>query len=292
MRNSCEEYSLRVFSAYIYALFISAALLALPADAWALTPRYIDPGYSFSVFATIGVSIDALEVDSAGSIFVVDNSYWGTGTVFIDRYDAADSYVSASIYTSYTPKNNHANGMVFDGLGNMYTIECSGKKDSGVIHKIDNLLATETYYKMWNICPTGIAADTSGNLFITGRSGADLLFGNIYALDADKELKVVVPDFVGEGIALDRAGNIFAVNWLDNSLYMFEAETYTPFLIATFDIVPDGVSVDAFGNIYVFENTGYGDPRPTPILRFAPVVRTPVLETAPEAASARQARSR
>ena len=283
---------MRVFPAYIYALFISAALLALPAGAWALTPRYIDPGYSFSVFATIGVSIDALEVDSAGSIFVVDNSYWGTGTVFIDRYDAADSYASASIYTSYTPKNNHANGVAFDGLGNMYTIECSGKKDSGVIHKIDNLLATETYYKMWYICPTGIAADASGNLFITGRRGGDLLFGNIYVLDADRELKVVVPDFVGEGIALDRAGNIFAVNWLDNSLYMFEAETYTPFLIATFDIVPDGVSVDAFGNIYVFENTGYGDPRPTPILRFAPVVRTPVLETAPEAASDREARSR
>lgn len=289
---------MRVFSAYIHAMLIFAALLALPGSAGALTPRYVDPGYSSSVFATIGVSIDALEVDSAGNIFVVDNTYWGTGTVFIDRYDAADSYSRATIYTSYTPKNNHANGVAFDGLGNMYTSECSGKRDSGVIHKIDNLLATNVYYKIWYICPTGIAADASGNLYITGRRGGDLLFGNIYVLDADKELKVVVPDFVGEGIAVDGAGNIYAVNWLDNSLYMFEAETYTPFLIATFDIAPDGVSVDASGNIYVFENTGYGDPEPTPILRFVPVrapvpVPVPVIEAAPDkASSARQALSR
>lgn len=276
---------MRVFSVYIHALFIGAALLALPGGAAALSPRYVDPGYSYSVFATLGVSIDALEVDSAGSVYVVDNTYWGTGTVFIDRYDAADSYSRATIYTSYTPKNNHANGVVFDGLGNMYTSECSGKRDSGVIHKIDELLATEIYYKIWHMCPTGIAADPSGNLFMTGRKGDDLLFGNIYLLDADKDLKVVVPDFVGEGIALDAGGNIYAVNWLDNSLYMFEAGIYTPSLIATFDIVPDGVSVDASGNIYVFENTGYGDPIPTPILRFAPV-RATGFEGAPLSASA------
>lgn len=282
---------MRFFSAHIYALIIFAASVAMPAGASALTPRYVATGYSFSVFATIGVSIDALEVDSAGNFFVVDNTYWGTGTVFIDRYDAADSYATATIYTSYTPKNNHANAVAFDGLGNMYTSECSGKKDSGVIQKINNLLATEVYYKTWEICPTGVAADASGNLFMTGRKGGDLLFGNIYVLDADKELKVVVPDFVGEGIAMDASGNIYAVNWLDNSLYMFEAETYTPFLIATFDIAPDGVSVDAAGNVYVFENTGYGDPEPTPILRFAPV-KTPVFEAGPESLSAWRAQSR
>lgn len=269
---------MRILSIYICALSISAALLALPGSAGALTPRYVDPGYSFSVFTTIGVSIDALEIDPQGTLFVVDNSYWGTGTVFVDKYSAADSYSEATIYTSYTPKNNHANGLAFDGLGNLYTSECSGKRDAGVIHRISDTLAAEVYYKIWYICPTGIAADASGNLYMTGRKGDDLLFGNIYVLDAEKELKVVVPDFVGEGIAVDGPGNIYALNWLDNSLYMFEAETLAPFLIATFDIVPDGVSVDGEGNVYVFENTGYGDPIPTPILKFSPM-RAPAIET-------------
>jgi len=272
---------LKAFSSSICVLLTAAALLAAPTGVFALTPKYIDPGYLYSVFTTLDASIDALEVDSKGNLFVVDTAYWGTGTVFIDRYDAASNYSEATIYTSFTPRYNLANGITFDGLGNMYTSECSGDRESGMIHKTDSLMATSIYYKSWYVCLTGIAADSSGNLFMTGRKGDDLLFGNIYVLGPDKELKVVVPDFIGEGIAVDSSGNIFALNWVDNSLYMFEAESYTPFLIATFDIVPDGVSVDKAGNIYVFENTGYGEPVPTEILRFAPLKPLPMREAAP-----------
>ncbi|MFQ5735547.1 MAG: hypothetical protein ACE5GY_01620 [Thermodesulfobacteriota bacterium] len=255
----------------ISAFVLAAVTLSLPPRAGALTFKYLDPGYRSSTFATLDVSINALDIDEQGNLYVVDNTYWGTGTVFIDRYEAADGYSRAAIYTSYTPTGNHANGVAFDGLGNMYTSECTGSRDSGVFHKIDDMLATSVYHRVWYICPTGIDADSSGNIYFTGRKAGDFLFGNIYMLDTSKELKVIVPDFVGTAVAVDSFGNIFASNWQDNSLYMFEAETYTPFLIASFDIAPDGVAVDGQGNVYLFENTGYGDPLPTPIIKLTPV---------------------
>lgn len=277
---------MRIFLTRISVFFLAAASLALPARGDALTLKYIDPSYTSAVYATLNVSIDALDVDEEGNLYVVDNTYWGMGTVFIDRYNAADNFTSATIYTSYTPIGNHASGISFDGLGNMYTIECTGARESGAIHKIDGMLSTNLYHRLWYICPTGIGVDENGNLYITGRKAGDMLFGNIYMLNPSKELKVIVPDFVGEGVAVDGHGNIFAANWLDNSLYMFDAESYTPFLIASFDMAPDGVALDGAGNIYVFENTGYGAPAPTPVIRFSPV-KSPVPKGMPRGGSAK-----
>ena len=262
---------MRIFRTSIAVFILMAASLAMPRAGGALTVKYLDPGYTSSIFTTLKININAFDIDAFGNLYVVDNDYWGTGTVFVDMYDSANKYAASSIYTSYTPVGNHADGITFDGLGDMFTSECTGTREGGAIHRIDPMLNTEVYYTLKDICPTDISSDASGDIYFTGRRGSDLLFGNIYRLDKDKKLKVVVPDFVGEGIAVDGYGNIFASNWRDSSLYMFDAESYTPALIATFDVTPDGVAVDVHGNVYIFENNGYGEARPTPIIRLTRV---------------------
>jgi len=231
------------FSALLFALLF----LLLPSTSNALTVTYLDPGYTAVNFHTLNVSANSLEFDSAGNIYTgrID-----TGNAVIDRFDAP-AYGTSSQYMTFPTTTVTVNGLEFNGSGDLYSSGSYMDGNSGAIYQNSSL-----YYTLPDFRPTGVAADTSGNIYFTGRRDSEPLFGNIYKLDSTLALSTVVSNFVGRGVAIDGAGNIFASSLLDSSIYRFEAGTLTQSLIATFDIAPAELTFDGGGKLYAFEQYG------------------------------------
>src|SRR3972149_4019435 len=246
MKNSCL---LKLFS-----VFSIIAALFLPSLSDALTITYIDPSYNAQNFTNLNISTNSLEFDSAGNIYAVNDVNNYSGTAVIERLDASTGYTTSSVYATYAAIIS-VTGLVFDGLGNLYSSGSDIGGNSGVIYKTDlSTMTTSLYYTLSDFRPTGIGADSSGNVYFTGRLISDPFFGNIYKLDSSMSLSTLVPGFVGRGIDVDSSGNIFASNWSDDSIYRFDAATLTPTIIATFDKTPAELTFDESGNLYAFEN--------------------------------------
>lgn len=241
----------------LYALAPAAvAALAYPSPASALNVTYLDPGYTYSNFATLNIRTNAIEVDASGDIYAVNRAYDGTGTAVIERFHSSTGYGTSSVYASYATGNYSATGLEFDSAGNLLTSGSITGGNSGLIYSTDSLLNTSLYYSSPAFRPTGIDSDAAGNLYITGRLQSDLFFGNIYKLDPSLNLSVLVSGFVGKGLAVDASGDIYASNWLDNSIYRFDGLTLTPTVIATFDFAPAELTIGPDGGLYVFRDFG------------------------------------
>jgi len=239
----------------LLSIFFVFFTLLLPSLSDALTITYIDPSYNVQNFTTLNISTNSLEFDSAGNIYAVNEVNNSPGTAVIERLDASSGYTTSSPYVAYATTAPFVTGLVFDGLGNLYSSGVDTGGDSGVIYKTDlNTMTTSLYYTLSDFRPTGIGADSSGNVYFTGRLTSDPDFGNIYKLDSSGSLSIPVPGFVGRGIEVDSSGNIFASNRINNSIYRFDAATLTPTIIATFDIAPAELAFDESGNLYAFEN--------------------------------------
>ena len=256
---------------------VYAFTLGMVSSANAIT---VAPGWVASDFLTLGLSTNSIAFDSSNNLYIEDISDNNSGTVRVLKLDAATGYsLPADEFARYDTEYTGVNGLDFDGLGSLYVSEGLWTGDAGAIRKID--VATRTLLgdvmTFANHRPTGVDADTAGNVYYSGRRESDGTWGKIFEIDSLLVRTTLIDNTVATGIALDASGNIFIstpnrtdLALLANSIYMFNpSDLLNPLLIASFDRTTIGeLTFDDAGNLYTIDN---GDNRSIIKLSAVPV---------------------
>jgi hypothetical protein len=227
----------------------------------AIGVTYLDSGWTSADFLTLTTHSRAIEFDSAGNLYIEDTADDNSGQIQILKLDASSGYSTSSVYASYSTSYLGVNGLDFDDLGSLYVSERSTDGDAGIIREID--VSTQTLLgdlmAFANHRPTGVDADTAGNVYYPGRRLSDGTWGKVFEIDAAATRTTLIDNTVGTGIALDSSGNIFIstpartdLALLAKAIYMFDpADLLNPTLIATFDQRGGELTFDAAGNLYM-----------------------------------------
>ena len=241
--------------------------LSLSATAEASTTTYLAPNWQASNFLTLSTPSRAIEFDSELNLYIEEKSDDGSGTIIIEKLDAASGYTSSPPFFAYDTGYYGATSLDFDGSGNLYVAERGHAGNDGIIRKIDTSNYSMTDIRSFdNQRPTGIDALNDGTVLYTGRRESDPAFGNVYEIDTSGNRTVLIPDIVGTGIAMDQSGRLFIstpdrddLALAGSSIYMYETsdtDFSNPILIATFDsaLGVEELTFDDFGNLYMIDN--------------------------------------
>jgi hypothetical protein len=232
---------------FIYGVGTAPQITFANTTSGSLIPNSITPiGSGFS-------SPVQLAVDGSGNIFVADQT---TGKVYKIPAEGG------SPITIVTPPSNPA-GVALDGAGNLYYTEISGES-SGAVYELawagglyngtPRMLASGFDHA------TGLAVDTSGNVFVTAAAA-----GSIWEIQA---VNGVIPDTPSVvriasatafgypfSLAVDASGNVFEVGWDNKLREITKASGYTTVNnLANFSGSVKGVALDAAGDAYVVAN--------------------------------------
>jgi len=252
--------------------FCLLCLIAAPSISCAIGVTFLASGWTSSNFLDLSTlntpyRTRSIEFDTDGNLYIEDPTddiqLDSSRKIEILKLDASTGYNSSSIFAEYTTDSTSAGvtGLDFDDLGSLYVSERSIDGDAGVIREID--VATKALLgdlmSFGNHRPTGVDADTSGNVYYTGRKESDGTWGNVYVIDSTANRTTLIDSVVGTGIALDASGNIFIstpqrtdLPLLADSIYMFDPnDLLNPILIATFDQRGGELTFDAAGNLYM-----------------------------------------
>ena len=234
------------------AILLAFSFLLLPSSSSALSTTYLDPGYTASAFHTLDFDSRVIEFDSSGNLYTANiaNDFSGTNTIY--KLDAVSGFTTSSVYASYSTTACCMTGFHFTPSGDLLISNSMTGGDAGVIDLVQaGTLAQSTFKDISDFRPTGISADTAGDVYVTGRLSSVPGFGNIYKINnGDGSIDILVNNFVGKGIAVDAGGNIFASNAADNSIWRFAAGTFASSIVASFDSTPGELTFDEFGNLY------------------------------------------
>lgn len=234
----------------ISTVLVAGGMLFSPSFTYALTVTYLDSGYTASNFLSLGFYANSFTLDASDNLYIVNDTDTGTGTTNILKFNSASSYSTSTTYNSYSTSGYRSTGLDFDAGSYLFSSESNSGGNSGLIYRINTGTLVKDLYYNTPIRPTGIDADSAGNVYFTGRLSSDPFFGNIYKINPSMTLDIIVPGFIGRGIAVDDAGNLFATDSY-NSLYMFDASTYSPTLIATLESPgATELTLDSNGNLY------------------------------------------
>ena len=248
------------FLTYLRRCLITTCLLLMPALANAIGVTYLASGWAVSDFHTLSTPTRAIEFDSLGNIYIEDTSDDNSGKIEILKLDASSGYSTSSVFASYDTTYQGVTGLDFDNQGSLYVSERSMDGNAGIIREID--VATQALLgdvmTFANHRPTGVDADTSGNVYYSGRRDSDITWGKIFEIDSTLTRTELSGSTVATGIALDALGNIFISTpkatgfpLTNNSIYKFESGDFTtPILIATFDQRGGELTFDDDGNLY------------------------------------------
>lgn len=205
----------------------------------------------------------AIEFDSLGNLYIENTTDDGSGQIVILKLDMASGYSASSVFASYGTVYKGVTGLDFDGLGSLYVSERSADGDAGIVRKID--VASQALQgdvmTFANHRPTGVDADSAGNVYYSGRKDSNGTWGKLFQIDSFGIRTELSASTVATGIALDASGNIFIstpkrtdLALLNNSIYMFKATDVSllnPILIATFDIAGGELTFDDAGNLFM-----------------------------------------
>ena len=238
-------------------------LLPLPNLANAIGVTFLAPGWTVSDFHTLDTPTRAIEFDSLSNLYIQDtrndNPGPGPGLLEILKCDAATGYGTCAPVVSYMSDYKGITGLDFDGSGNLYVSERSFDGDSGIIRKLNvSTLTLDDIMAFANHRPTGVDADTGGNVYYSGRKESDPTWGKIFQIDSSLIRSELSASTVATGIATDALGTIFisTPNRTDlpltsNSVYKFVSGDFSnPVLIASFDQRGGELTFDDAGNLY------------------------------------------
>lgn len=176
------------------------------------------------------------------------------------KLDASSGYSTSSVFASYNTIYKGVTGLDFDNQGSLYVSERSIDGDAGIIREID--VATQALLgdvmAFANHRPTGVDADTAGNVYYSGRKESDPTWGKIFKIDSTSTRTELSASTAATGIALDALDNIFISTpkgtgfpLTNNSIYKLDSGDFTtPILVATFDQRGGELTFDDDGNLY------------------------------------------
>ncbi|MBE9564792.1 MAG: hypothetical protein IMF17_06060, partial [Proteobacteria bacterium] len=246
-----------------------AVIYSAAGQLYSIDATYLAPGWSVSDFHILCTTpaectpTRAIAFDSLGNLYIEDTTNDESGQIDILKLDASSGYRTSSTFALYNTAYKGATGLGFDGLGSLYVSERSTDGDAGIIRKID--VATQMLLgdvmSFANHRPTGVDADSSGNVFYSGRRESNRTWGKLFQIDSSLIRTELSASTAATGMALDDSGNIFIstpkrtdLPLLSNSIYMFRSSDVSllnPVLIATFDARGGELTFDDDGNLYM-----------------------------------------
>jgi len=202
-----------IFGAFIYPAF------DLP---------YLNAAYTALSFTTLPFDARAIAFDAALDLYTASASNDNTGQVNILKLTAASNYTAASQAYSYPSSAAFVTGLDFQG-GQLLVSESDASANSG---KISNAATGALIKDLPDFRPSGM--DARGPTLVTGRLKSNADFGNIYQVNTDSSLSVLIANLPTRGIAKDAAGDIYLSTrntdfgtFLGNSIYRFaQADGY------------------------------------------------------------------
>jgi len=175
---------------------------------------YLAPGWRATNFMTLEIPSRAIAFDSNKNLYIENTGNDNSGRIEVLQLTAVSGYQDLSRYASYPTNYKGATGLGFDRLGSLFVAERSVDSDAGIIREIN--VATQTLTRdvmaFANHRPTGVDADTSGNIFYSGRKESSGAWGKIFRINtniAPAERTELIIDTVATGIAVDTSGDIF-----------------------------------------------------------------------------------
>ena len=173
-----------------------------------------------------------IAVDNLSNVYIVGNTNNGDDLI-IAKYDTSGTFKwQSEFYTNIGGSNDFSLGcaIAVDSSGNVYI---TGKTDSDlsdiIIAKYNGSLGTVLWQRKLSGASStesgnGIAVDSSGNVYITGYTGTDIIIakydtnGNISPNGWKRTLASTGTD-VGRGIAVDSSGtNVYITGSIDSDL--------------------------------------------------------------------------
>jgi len=246
----------------------AARVDSLPAPFIPMPPAvtFLDPGWTESDFLSLGNPTRAIAFDDSDNLYIEDTSDDGSGTIEVLQLTPASGYTASTSYVSYPATYNTttykgATGLAFNRLGSLYVAERDAFGDAGIIREVD--VATQTLTGVVstfsNHRPTGVDADTSGNIYYSGRRESDGTWGRIFMIDPNMARTILIDNTVATGVALNKYGDVFISTPDRNdlplqadSIYRFPAnDPLHPELIATFNAHCGELTFDIKGNLYM-----------------------------------------
>ncbi len=207
-------------------------------------------------YVSLAIAVIAIDAPTAdGELGDLFASLTGTGVNgggFVYRYatTGAQSIVASGL--------SRPNGVAVDHFGNLFvaTTTLDGTSYEPTILKITPSGVQTTFASVGgNLFLLGLASDSPGNLFVMALDipnftstiykftpgGVQSTFGSIPSL--------------GFGLAFDEAGNLFAADAFDQSIFKFALDGTRSVFVGPSAFVPDtgpaGLAFDTFGNLFV-----------------------------------------
>lgn len=203
-------------------------------------------------------------------MFVSVNGDFGNGQGSIYQYapNGAQSIFVSGI--------SRPRGLAFDGAGNLFvgTTTRDGTTFHATILKFSNGIQSTFATLADNFFPEGMAIDGADNIFVMALDETSpTLAGTIFKFTSGGVQSTFgsIPGY-GYDIAFDTAGNLFASDAFDQTIYKFAPGGARSVFVGPSAFTPNsgpvGLAFDRFGNLFVSAASDCGEP--DSILKFTP----------------------
>ncbi len=195
-------------------------------------------------------------------------------------------YTPDGMQSTYASGLEHARGLAFDGLGNLFAAEILDRDDHdiGRVLKFNLRNHVSTVGSAAKFTFEGLATDVAGNAYVMATDdNSPVEAGTIFKFtpSGDRFIFGTVPGTTGDNLpqanwdlAFDSAGYLYAADGGAQTIYKFAPDgTRTVFAGPdSFDpgVYPVGLAFDSTGNLFVSTDTFVGELGTDTILEFTP----------------------
>jgi sugar lactone lactonase YvrE len=226
-----------------------------------------------NIFLTLG-AIFALTITAHAQNLYVSAHTPGTGLY----HHSILEFTPSGEQSTYASKLQFPRGLAFDSLGNLFAAETLAPAEDvevGKVLKFNLNNKATTLGSAAQFFFEGLAIDISGNVYVmatddTSPTGA----GTIFKFTPSGE-RIIFGSIPGQGwgLAFDSAGNLYAADGGDQTIYKFAPDGTSTVFVGPDAFAPGespvGLAFDSSGNLFVSIET-FTDPGADSIVYFSP----------------------
>ena len=195
-----------------------------------------------------------LSTDGNGNLYAFETS----GSV--GSIDEVPAGTSTKVQLASVPVADNSGATAVDGAGNLYVIQKSLSGSNDILFELAGGTGPAVQVASIPAADNNLEIDGAGNLYFSDYGSSNV--GAIYEMPAGtSQVTTLIAGGLGRrfiGMAIDAAGNLFAVDYSGNTLYEVPAHTTSLQTLVSGGYLSgaDAVAVDPAGNIYVANHGG------------------------------------